>query len=159
MYLFATASNIGNVKEILYCYKNNETSISKCVNANNYYQNASAAIEAIYNKLSPLPNYPEIQYAVEYSIYNLCSLTLNTCITIGQSDAAFIQKQRLKTIQYYINNYIRLPISDNKYIQNKMSKENIKLIHNIDLIISRLGWVQPSLDIPFNARSYFPHNL
>lgn len=139
MYLFATASNIGNVKEILYCYKNNETSISKCVNANNYYQNASAAIEAIYNKLSPLPNYPEIQYAVEYSIYNLCSLTLNTCITIGQSDAAFIQKQRLKTIQYYINNYIRLPISDNKYIQNKMSKENIKLIHNIDLIISRLG--------------------
>ena len=44
-----------------------------------------------------------------------------------------------KTIQYYINNYIRLPISDNKYIQNKMSKENIKLIHNIDLIISRLG--------------------
>lgn len=50
MYLFATASNIGNVKEILYCYKNNETSISKCVNANNYYQNASAAIEAIYNK-------------------------------------------------------------------------------------------------------------
>ena len=92
--------------------------------------------EAIVDRM---PNYPEIQYAVEYSIYNLCSLTLNTCITIGQSDAAFIQKQRLKTIQYYINNYIRLPISDNKYIQNKMSKENIKLIHNIDLIISRLG--------------------
>ena len=103
------------------------------------YKRGVGTIEAIYNKLSPLPNYPEIQYAVEYSIYNLCSLTLNTCITIGQSDAAFIQKQRLKTIQYYINNYIRLPISDNKYIQNKMSKENIKLIHNIDLIISRLG--------------------
>ena len=139
MYLFATADSIGNVKEILYCYKNYPTSISKCVNADSYYNNASAAIEAIYNKLSSLPDYFKIQYAVEYSIYNLCALTLNTCLNLGQAAPASIQKQRLNTINYYLNSYIKLPITDNKYIQNKMSSKDINLINNIDSIISRIG--------------------
>ena len=139
IYLFATADSIGNVKEILYCYKNYPTSISKCVNADSYYNNASAAIEAIYNKLSSLPDYSKIQYAVEYSIYNLCALTLNTCLNLGQAAPTSIQKQRLNTINYYLNNYIKLPITDNKYIQNKMSSKDINLINNIDSIISRLG--------------------
>ena len=139
MYLFATADSIGNVKEILYCYKNYPTSISKCVNADSYYNNDSAAIEAIYNKLSSLPDYFKIQYAVEYSIYNLCALTLNTCLNLGQAAPASIQKQRLNTINYYLNSYIKLPITDNKYIQNKMSSKDINLINNIDSIISRIG--------------------
>lgn len=139
MYLFATADSIGNVKEILYCYKNYPTSISKCVNADSYYNNASAAIEAIYNKLSSLPDYSKIQYAVEYSIYNLCALTLNTCLNLGQAAPPSIQKQRLNTINHYLNNYIKLPITDNKYIQNKISSKDINLINNIDSIISRIG--------------------
>ena len=93
----------------------------------------------LYNKLSSLPDYSKIQYAVEYSIYNLCALTLNTCLNLGQAAPTSIQKQRLNTINYYLNNYIKLPITDNKYIQNKMSSKDINLINNIDSIISRLG--------------------
>ena len=80
-----------------------------------------------------------LEYAVEYSIYNLCALTLNTCLNLGQAAPASIQKQRLNTINYYLNNYIKLPITDNKYIQNKMSSKDINLINNIDSIISRIG--------------------
>ena len=61
MYLFATADSIGNVKEILYCYKNYPTSNSKCVNADSYYNNDSAAIEAIYKKLTSIHDYFKIQ--------------------------------------------------------------------------------------------------
>ena len=71
MYLFATASSIGNVKEILYCYKNSATSISKHIDYNNYYNNVISAIKAAYSQLSVLPDYTDIQYAVEYGIYNL----------------------------------------------------------------------------------------
>ena len=59
------------LKKYFIVIKTYPTSISKCVNADSYYNNASAAIEAIYNKLSSLPDYFKIQYAVEYSIYNL----------------------------------------------------------------------------------------
>ncbi len=64
---------------------------------------------------------------------------LNTCLNLGQAAPASIQKQRLNTINYYLNNYIKLPITDNKYIQNKMSSKDINLINNIDSIISRIG--------------------
>lgn len=138
MYLFATADTIGNVKEILYYYKKSDASLSRCMNTDKYYINASAAIKASYQLLSVLNNYRDIQPAVEYSMYNLCSLTLNACLSIGASAPASIQKHRLTTIKEYKDNYIKLPVSSNKYIQNKIKKEDLKLINNIDQIIAHI---------------------
>ncbi|MGN0161829.1 MAG: glycosyltransferase family 2 protein [Lachnospiraceae bacterium] len=138
MLLFATAKNIGNVKEILYCYKKNDASISKCIDATKFYNNATAAIAAIYNTLSPLPNFTGIQAAVEYSIYNLCALSANVCLTQGKTAPLFIQKERLTSIKNYVDSYIKLPVDRNKYIRNKINKEDLTLINNLEQIMHQL---------------------
>lgn len=126
MLTFTKAHSIGNVKEILYCYKNYETSLSKCINASSYFRNATAAIEAIYNTLSVLPGYAGIQKAVEYSIVNLCALSINVCKTHGANDPKFIQNDRLNKITAYLNSMVKIPFAENKFIQNKISEEDIK---------------------------------
>lgn len=136
MLLFATAHNIGNVKEILYCYKKNPGSLSKCVDAASYFNNTTAAMKAINNTLSPLPNYAGIQYAVEYSIYNLCALTANVLLSHNTSALLPARKQFLKEISAYAQTLIKLPIKDNKYINNKINKNDIALINNLPQIIS-----------------------
>lgn len=139
MYLFATASSIGNVKEILYCYKDSAASISKHIDYNNYYNNVISAIEAAYSQLSVLPDYTDIQYAVEYGIYNLCSLSLNCCLNSSNSVPAYILKNRITDIGTYINKYIKLPVQSNKFINNKIDKQDLHLLSDIDKIISQLG--------------------
>lgn len=131
MLCFAKAHNIGNVKEILYCYKNYETSLSKCVNAASYFKNATAAIEAIYGTLSVLPNYSGIQSAAEYSIVNLCALTTNVCLTHGANEPEFVKKDRLAKIACYLKTMVKIPWNDNKFIKNKISKEDIKILKQL----------------------------
>lgn len=131
MLAFSKAASIGNVKEILYCYKKNNASISKCINSGVYFKNATSAIEAIYNTLSKLDNYSQIQTAVEYSIVNLCSLTANVCLTHGAKEPDFIKKQRIHAICNYMDSYVKIPFSRNKYIQNKISKADLNLLSNL----------------------------
>lgn len=138
MLLFATARNIGNVKEILYCYKNNSGSISKCVDTGSYFNNTSGAIKAIYDTLSPLSNYAGIQYAVEYSIYNLCVLSANALLSSSANVPSFIRKQQLSEINSYVQNMIKLPVKNNKYIHNKISKNDIALMNELPRILSGL---------------------
>lgn len=131
MLMFARAHSIGNVKEILYCYKNYDTSISKCVNADSYYKNAINAINAIYDTLSPLDNYADIQTAVEYSIANLIALCANVCMTHGANAPEFVKKERLTTLSNCLKTMVKTPLSKNKFIQNKISKEDIALLSKL----------------------------
>lgn len=76
-YLYATIKNIGNVKEILYCYRDNMISSSNISDADRYYYNIYSAMSAIYDKVSGLKNYMEIRQAVEYEILQLYSYGVN----------------------------------------------------------------------------------
>lgn len=131
MLTFAKAHKIGNVKEILYCYKDYKTSISKCFNAASYFNNATAAINAIYGTLSTLDNYEEFRLAVEYSIVNLCSLCANVCLTHGAKDPEFIKLDRLRQINSYIKSMVQTPFKSNKYIINKISPKDIDILNDI----------------------------
>jgi glycosyltransferase involved in cell wall biosynthesis len=131
MLLFSTARNIGNVKEILYCYKKSQSSISNCVNTASYFQNAAAAIEAIHATLSTLPNYSGIQAAVEYSIANLCALSANACLIHGASDPEFVQRERFQRLSRYMNAFVKIPISSNKYICNKISPQDQQTLNDL----------------------------
>lgn len=138
MYLFATAKSIGNVKEILYCYKKNPNSISKVIDPAYYHTHTTNAIQAIFDLLSPLPNYSGIQEAVEYSIFNLCVLSAKVCLIQGAGAPAFIKKERLSALFSYYKNMIKLPISGNHFIQNKIAKDDIDLIVHLNQVISQL---------------------
>ena len=131
MLMFSRAKNIGNVKEILYCYKNTATSLSKCINADAYYKSTTAAIAAIFDTLSVLPNYNEIHPAVEYSIANLVALCANVCMTHGSNAPEFIKKERFAKLSSCLKTMVKTPFSNNKYIQNKISKKDIELLTHL----------------------------
>ena len=80
VYLYSTINSIGNVKEILYYYRNNQKSSSNVKRASSYYNNIYRAMTAIYEKTLKLPDYKEVQEAVEYELIQLYSYGVNVCL-------------------------------------------------------------------------------
>ncbi len=120
----ATAKSIGNVKEILYIYKDYSTSSSKLVEPFGYYNNCFKAMKAIYEKLSPLEIYPDIKMSVEYEMLQMYSYAVN-CLFLNKEriDKSLILQLLSDIREFRLNN-----ISegyDNVYVQNKISPDNI----------------------------------
>ena len=80
VYLYSTIYNIGNVKEILYYYRNNRKSSSNVKSTTDYYDNIYHAMTAIYEKTLKLPDYKEVQEAIEYELIQLYSYGVNICL-------------------------------------------------------------------------------
>lgn len=68
------------MKEILYYYRNNQKSSSNVKRASSYYNNIYRAMTAIYEKTLKLPDYKEVQEAVEYELIQLYSYGVNVCL-------------------------------------------------------------------------------
>jgi glycosyltransferase involved in cell wall biosynthesis len=131
MLIFAKAKSIGNVKEILYCYKYYKNSFSRGIDNERYYIDVTAAIEAVYNTLSPLPNYAGIKMAVEYAIVNFCALLVEGYRDIIKSSRQSTIEGKLRKISGYLHNMVSIPLDENIYVKNKISRETIKLIKEI----------------------------
>lgn len=131
MYMFAKAERMGNVKEILYNYRYFKNSLSKSFNVIKYYDNATAAMDAIYNTMSPLADYDDLREAVEYAIFRLASFCANLCFSYGKNEKMFSVEKGLKGIRERINKYISIPYRQNKYIVNKISVEDLEIIKKV----------------------------
>lgn len=131
MYMFAKAQRVGNVKEILYKYRYFENSLSKSFNVIKYYDNATAAMDAIYNTMSSLPHYCELKEAVEYAIFTLASFCVNLCLGYAKNEKLFSVEKGLYGISERINKYISIPYQQNKYIINKISNEDLEIIKKV----------------------------
>ncbi len=79
-YVYATIGSIGNVKEILYYYRDNGTSLSKVMELERYYRSIYTAMDNIYRKTSDLNNYETIRNAVEYELIQMYSYGINRCL-------------------------------------------------------------------------------
>lgn len=134
LYLLATAKNIANIKEVFYRYRNFDTSSSKYVNATKYFKNATAAMTAIYDKLSSLPYYSELQEAVEYPIFQLASYCVNLCLAYGRQEAGFDEKSSLIKIKKMVYDYVKIPYKSNKYIMNKIEKNDLEIMKKFNII-------------------------
>lgn len=126
-YAFATATSIGNVKEVLYIYKNNENSLSKLIEPQKYYMNCYNAMNAIYEKLSILPVYESIRESVEYEMLQMYSYAINCCLTLGRNAENFDVLEALTTLADFRNKNISSGY-DNKYVKNKISSQNLELM-------------------------------
>ncbi len=80
IYMFLRARNIGNVKEVLYNYCNNEGSATKTMEFESYYQSIYGAMKAIHDACHELPAYEGARQSVEYAIINLYSYGVNRCL-------------------------------------------------------------------------------
>lgn len=131
-YFFATARNIGNVKEILYCYTNTPGSLSKESNTQKYYKNIYNAIEAIYNKTNKLENYKEIQEAVEYELYQLYSFGINVCLKGKHEKEKIPYKKMIEKLIKLRRKVITGEIEKNRYVKAKMSEKGIEVIRKVE---------------------------
>lgn len=138
-YAMATAHSIGNVKEILYCYKNAQGSLSKVTDPVRYYESCLGAMEAIFTKLSKLPCYEAIREAAEYEMLQMYSYAVNISLVAGKEGMpGFDLLERLERIRsfrvYNITNGYRNP-----YVQNKIDQEDIRIMRMNDRNPCRLA--------------------
>lgn len=131
MYIINKAKRVGNVKEILYNYRYFKTSSSKYVDANKYYNNALEAIDAVYRVMSPLDNYNEIQEAVEYVMFQLASYTVNMSLSYGKREKQFDVNGKVREVCQRVRDYIKMPYATNKYICNKISKQDMQIMKDV----------------------------
>jgi hypothetical protein len=131
MLIFANAKSIGNVKEILYCYKYYKNSFSRGIDNERYYIDVTNAIEAVYNTLSPLSNYDGIKMAVEYAIVNFCALLVEGYRDIIKSSRRSAIEGKLRKISGYLHDMVSIPLDENIYVQNKISTETVKLLKEL----------------------------
>lgn len=129
MFLIAKAKRIGNVKEILYNYRYFKESLSNDFNPDKYYTNSIAAMDAVYNVMSGLDEYEDVQMAVEFVIFRLGSFCTNMCL--GHVNDEKHRKEWLDNVGLRLGKYIKLPYLKNKYILNKIKKEDIDVVNKI----------------------------
>lgn len=127
-YLFATADNIFNVKEIFYQYSYVAGSESNCEATEKYHKNITEAVKAIYDKVHSLPNYKDIQLAVEYEmaqmlLYGFVNATKLS--TAGNKNAKSMKNQLLS-----LKKLVRIDCEKNPYIINKFSKDDLMFYKN-----------------------------
>lgn len=128
-YVFATIHSIGNVKEILYHYKNTENSASKVVDTDKYCHNILEAMIHIHAKVQALPVYDRIQDAVEYEMLQMYSYGINLC-TYSQKkgvDCAEYKRQLVNVRHALVRSGY-----ENPYVQKKIKEQDIAWMQQAD---------------------------
>lgn len=133
MYLFAVSSNIGNLHEVLYIYKDTPTSASKEKNMEKYCESIMEAMSAIYKKMHILPSYSNIKLSVEYSIVQLYSYGINCCLKSFSLYNTTIIFKYLSQLRNLRMKYIFIAYKNNPYIQQKVSILDQNLMKKNDI--------------------------
>lgn len=126
-YLFSTAASIGNIKEILYYYRNQPDSASKIIQTDKYYFNIYEAMQAIYEKTYCLPNYSGIRPAIEYELLQMYSYGINICIKAHFNQESRNLIQMLADLADLKNKVIHGGY-DNPYVQAKINALDIQIM-------------------------------
>lgn len=133
--VFCKMKSISSVKEIMYIYRDTGASLSKTAQVDKYLHSTMTAMEAIYEKLSPLPFYEGIREAVEYAIIQLYSFSVNINLK-ALSDGIKTRKEGEQTrrdLKKLKNKLVRGGY-DNKFVRDKISKTDIMLMKENDMI-------------------------
>lgn len=130
LYLFAVSYNIGNLHEVLYIYKNTNSSASKETDLEKYIFNIKQAMISIYKKMYILPNYTQLRLVIEYSIINLYSCGVKFCIKhlLNNSISSSIILEYLLELRQLKTDYVITKYKSNPYIQSRLSYDDYLII-------------------------------
>lgn len=129
--VFATMKSIGNVKEILYNYRNTAGSSSKEMDTLKYYHSCFEAMKAIHKEVSAVPNYDGIREAVEYEILAMYSYAVIKLLYAAKEKKGLDYLSLLEEIREFRNHNITKGYS-NKYVQAKIPSEDINVMERND---------------------------
>lgn len=136
-YLFAVARSAGNVYEIVYRYNNIAGSLSKTESRKDLAESFYSTIEATYERTHNLPNYKEIQDALEYSMLRFYSTSVNNCIEYYLAEEDFPALETLEKLRKlrrrvarpgYANQYLHDVLDPMDLAIMKMNDENPKML-------------------------------
>ncbi len=135
MEVFGRMNKIANVKEVLYVYRDTGESLSKTSDIDRYLHSTTSAMEAIYNKLSVLPNYEGIREAVEYALIQLYSFSININLKATKDGIRNEEEMTscLDALRELKTKIVRGGY-DNQYVCNKMSADDINIMIENDRI-------------------------
>ncbi len=130
----ARAGMIGNVKEIMYVYRDSGGSLSKISQPLKYMHNQLSAMCAIYERTHLLPNYAGIKDAIEFAMLHLYSNLINTCMNLvylKEQDEEDVKKmlEKLNTIK----NDMITGGYDSEYIRKGINNTNLAIIKANDI--------------------------
>lgn len=141
-YLYGTVQSIGIVKEVLYYYRNNTVSSSNIKTVGKYYDNIYKAMQGIYEKLSRLSNYWDLQEAVEYELIQMYSYGVNACLKSYMEKTEDDCRERLKRLAGLKKEMVRGGY-ENPYVQAKIEPLDIAIMQMNDEDQGKLlGWVR-----------------
>lgn len=126
-YLYATAKTVGNVKEVLYYYRDQKDSSSKTTQVEKYYYNICEAMSAIYQKVKGLNIYEELRRAVEYEILQMYSYGVNICLKANAQEGDETTKERLIKIAQQKELLVKGSY-ENPFVESKIAKMDIGIM-------------------------------
>ncbi len=132
--VFSKMNSIAAVKEIMYIYRDTGASLSKTVQVDKYLHSTMTAMTAIYDKLSILPFYEGIREAVEYTLIQMYSYSVNINLKalmdgVKSKEETMRTRKALKDLK---SKYVRGGY-DNKFVRDKISKTDIMLMKENDM--------------------------
>ncbi|MDY4892099.1 MAG: glycosyltransferase [Agathobacter sp.] len=132
MQLFMRTKRLGTTRDVLYKYCATPSSASKPSNPVRYHKAIVGAMDAVYSTMSAFPEYPEIQTAVEYSLLHLYQCGVVNALQPDSVLSEPEQENFLDILYVLKQSMIQLPYSENPYVQDKISKEDLMLIQTLD---------------------------
>ena len=145
-HMILKASNIWNVKEVLYKYCDTDGSATKVVALDSYYKSIIGAMGAIYDLNHNLPEYENVITAMEYSIINWYSHGVNRCLydqiaKYGASEEMIARyfddlprdnMEMVKSLAAQKRRVIKGEYRNNRFVQEKISELDIKIMEECD---------------------------
>ena len=130
-YVYATADSVCNVKEVLYNYRKCGISIHNEKSSVKYDSNIKAAMRAIYDRVHELPNYKNIQAAVEYELLQMYALGVTNIASDYKGAKKLDSKSALTELAELKKSVVELGY-DNEYVTAKIDDASVRAMKAAD---------------------------
>ncbi len=137
--IFCKARYIANYKSVVYVYRDSSGSLSKTKAPVKYLHSAISALAAVYSKTSGFEFYPGIREAVEYTMLQLYSYSVNIVLkaVVDKEYDAETAKELLKKLAMLKANTVSGDY-ENKYVREKIDKADIDIMKKNDISPEKL---------------------
>lgn len=139
MILFMRTKRLGTTRDLVYKYNNSDTSASKPSDPAYYHKAVTDAMRAVAEAMIPMENYAGVQLAVEYSILHLYQCGIVNALHPNNTLSEDMKNSYLDELRKLRFKYVKIPYEQNAYMEKKFSKEDLRLMQNVDTCQNREG--------------------
>lgn len=125
-FLFAVAYSAGNVDDVIYRYNDTVDALSKTKNQKDYTESFYTVMEAIYERMHNLPNYKDMEEALEYGMIRFYVSAVNNCIEHYLAKEDFPALETLDRLRK-LREKVARPGYDNQYLRGVLEPIELEI--------------------------------